>query len=467
MNSKTKIFTVFVSSGYLGPGGFPESFITNQQVVKKLEEKFDDVDFVVKDLSQGNITADTVLAELSEIEEEPDGVLIFGTQRKEHYPLALTGLPTIVVYNLFEFMHLPYQLYKEKGKILTACLDRRNSVKSEVSESMFRDLIGKIELIKVLKKMKSLKIISISPHEFMCIVDYKHLPAGYNQSLINAMKSSLGIELIRVAPEEFYDRVKDTDEKEAEKIAKMWLEEAKTMEDTTEQEVIKSAKMYLAFKALAEKYNASAVTSHMRFLKNSNKDEDRAWPSLANTEFQKHGIQGLCQDYPHLAATHAMGYYLTGRPSMLGDIMLDPFNSVSIVLHCGAPVNPHGNERIPYTIISHAESPLRGTLKPGCGASSRVELPAGEPVTVWKIHPIKKKIMLHTGTSVDGREIYKNFDDIMCRTKFVVKTEAEKVQNHFYPDIYGLHRSAIYGDLREKIKNIGILTGFEVIEEDK
>ncbi len=139
---------------------------------------------------------------------------------------------------------------------------------------------------------------------------------------------------------------------------------------------------------------------------------------------------------------------------MPGDIMIDPFNSVSIILHCGATFNPHGNDRVPYTIMSHAQSPVRGTMKPGSGACSRVDLSTDAPVTIWKIDPIKKRIILHTGISVDGHKLYKNFDNILCRTKLIVKTEAEKVQRNFYMDEYGLHRSAIYGDLREKIRNI-------------
>lgn len=464
---KAKIYTVFISSGYGGAGGFPEKFISNQEVIKKLEKECEGIDFIVRDMSKGKLNVNSVLNELINFPEDPDGVLIFGTRNKEDYPLALTGLPTIVVYNLFEFMHLPYKLYYEKGKILTTCIDRINAVSQSTSDSMFKDLVEKVKLIEVIKKLKESIVISITPYKYMSIVDYKNLPVGYNEKLTNSLKSSLGVKLIRVKAEEFYEEIKKVDIKEAKGIAKMWMSEAKGIEDTTEEEVIKSAKMYLGFKALQEKYNASAITSHMRFLTNSGKVEDMAWPSLGNSEFQKYGIQGLCQDYPHLAVTHLLGYYLTGRPSMLGDIMIDPFNSVSIILHCGAPFNPHGNDRVPYTIMSHAQSPVRGTMKPGSGACSRVDLPPDEPVTIWKIDPIKKRIILHTGTSIDGHKLYKNFDNIMCRTKLVVKTEAEKVQRNFYMDEYGLHRSAIYGDLREKIRNIGILTGFEVIEEDK
>jgi hypothetical protein len=465
--SATKIYTVFVSRGYGGAGGFPENFVSNEDVINRLKKDCKgDVDFIVRDISDGKINVESVLRELSDMQEVPDGVLVFGTSDRKQYPLALTGLPTIVAYNLFEFMHLPYELYYEKGKVLTVCIDRINTTRPSVSISMFADLVGKIGLIQSLRKMKEATIISVSPYKNMAVVDRMNLPVGYNELLTDSLKDTLGIKLIRVKPEEFYKSVKSADMKEAKKIAKMWIAEAKKMEDTTEEEVVKSAKMYLGFKALKERYNASAITTHMRFLADSNKMEDRAWPSFANTEFQKQGVVGLCQDYPHIAATHLLGYYLTGRPSMLGDLMLDPFNSVSIILHCGAPVNPFGNDRVPYALTSHAESPVRGTMKPGSGACLQIDLPVNEIVTIWKIDPISKRIILHTGTSVDGRKIYKNFDDIMCRTKLVVRTEAKRVQRHAYPDRYGIHRSAIFSDIREKVKDVGTLLGFDVIEED-
>ncbi len=474
---RTKIYTVFATSGYSDAGAVTKDFVTNEEIINRLKKAFgEEVDFIVRKrpkeekrylVLRGEVSIAPILDELSTMKEPPDGVLIFGIAFKGDSLLALTGLPTIVVYNIFEFLHTPYELYYRQGKVLTACIDRLNITKPSVSKSMFRDLVEEIKLIQALKKMKESTIISISPNYAMSVVDYgANLPIGYNELLTNSLYDTLGVKLISVEPEEFYDAVRNSDIKKSKEIAKMWISEAKEMKDTTEEEVIKSARMYLGFKSLQERYNASAITTHMRFLTDSGKIEDAAWPSFANAEFQKQGIQGLCQDYPHLATTHLLGYYLTGRPSMLGDIMIDPYNSVSIILHCGAPVNPYGNDRVPYTLLSHAESSVRGTGKPGSGACLQVDLPINKPVTIWKIDPINKRIILHTGMSIDGRKIYRNFDRIMCRTKLIVKTETKKVQRHIRMEKYGNHRSAIFGDLREQIKNVGNLIGFEVIEED-
>ena len=66
------------------------------------------------------------------------------------------------------------------------------------------------------------------------------------------------------------------------------------------------------------------------------------------------------------------------------------------------------------------------------------------------------------------RRRYKDVDGIMCRTKLVVKVDnAKKIQTHFSPDEYGIHRAGTLGDLRERIEDFATLIGYKVMEEDK
>ncbi len=478
----TKIYTVFVNKGCSCPaGGTPEGLITNEEVLHKLQSECKGIDFIVKDTA-------AVLRELERSREGVDGVLIFGALGNRDYRIAFTGLPTICVYNLFEWMNVPYKLYStgkensikvggpeyEGGKILTAQLDRRNVCSPSSHSAMFKDLVEKIKLIQAIKKLKDSKILVVTPGKYLAQVDYqgdrhKHFPENYNQTYTRALKESIGVELVRVEPKEFYEAVKKVDEGQAEEIAQMWIDEAQGLKDTTESEVIKTAKSYLAFEALRKKYNCNAVSTHMRSLTGSGKVEDIFWPGLGLMEFQKRGIQAICQEYENIMVAHLMGYYLTGRPSMLGDFMIDTGNSVSIVMHCGAPLNPYGDDRkLPYILRSHAESPVKGTLKPGSRTGATVRFPVNEPVTIWKVYVLHKKISIHTGKTVDGRSLYKDFDNIMCTSKLIVKVDdAKNIQKHFSPDKYGIHRAATFGDLRERIKDFATLIGFEVMEEDK
>jgi len=488
VGENTKIYTVFVNQGCSCPaGGTPEGLITNAEVLHKLQNECSGIDFIARDLTKQSMTVASVLSELEASKDDLDGVLIIGVSRE--YKLAFTGLPTIVVYNLFEWMNIPYKLYQtgkeqdsilvggpeyEKGKILTAQLDRRNVCSPSSHSAMFRDLVQKTKLIQAIKKLKETRILVVTPHEYLAQVDYqgdrhKHFPKNYNETYTRALKESLGIELVRIEPKEFYEAVKKVGEGQAEEIAQMWIDEAQGMKDTTQSEVVKTAKSYLAFEALRRRYNCNAVSTQMRSLNSSGRVEDAFWPGLGLMEFQKRGIQAICQEYENIMVTHLLGYYLTGRPSMLGDLMIDTFNNITLLTHCGAPLNPYGDDRrIPYIIWSHAQSPVRGTLKPGSSTGAQVNYPAGEPVTIWKVYALCKKVGVYTGTTADGHSFYKDFDGIMCRTKLVVKVDdARRIQKHFSPDEYGIHRAGTLGDLRQRIKDVATLIGFEVMEEDK
>jgi hypothetical protein len=37
---------------------------------------------------------------------------------------------------------------------------------------------------------------------------------------------------------------------------------------------------------------------------------------------------------------------------------------------------------------------------------------------------------------------------------------------YIYPDVYGVHRVATFGNFRERLKDFAAFAGFEVIEED-
>lgn len=486
----TRIYTIFVNQGCSCPaGGAPDGLITNDEVLRRLRSECTAVRFIERDATKPGVDIPTMLDELETSKGAFDGMLIFGALGNREYELAFTGLPTICVYNLFEWMNIPYKLYctgeeksikvggsqyKGDARIVTAQLDRRNVCSPSVSEAMFTDLVAKIRIIRAIERLKESRILVITPLKYLNQVDYqgdanRHFPTDYNQTYTRALKESLGVELVRIAPQEFYEALEKVELGEAEEIAKRWIDEAQGMKDTTESEVVKTAKSYLAFETLRHRYNCNAVSTQMRSLTGSGKVEDMFWPGLGLMEFQRRGIQAICQEYENIMVAHLLGYYLTGRPSMLGDLMIDTFNNITLLTHCGAPVNPYGDDRrIPYIIWSHAQSPVRGTLRPGSGTGAQVNYPAGEPVTVWKVYVLHKKIGLYTGRTVDGHSLYKDFDHIMCRTKLVVKVDdATRIQRYFSPDEYGIHRAATLGDLRPLIKDLGTLIGFDVMEEDR
>ena len=417
--------------------------------------------------------------DVEHIKRDFDGVLIFGGPRE--YAIALTGLPTIAVYNFPEFLHIPHELFLSKGGVLSACLDRANTCSPSISSEMLEDLVGKIKLIQVLKRMRESKILVLANSPYINVLhgDLQNVyegdirqkpPEEYNRIFLNAVEESLGTRVTKIGIDEVAsdEDVQNIVEGKAEEIARMWIAEAKGMKDTIESEVVKSARMYLTMRILMEKYNATTIATHIRSLIKNPKPEDMIWPSLGDSELQKRGIVACCQAHINVVLTHMLAQYAFGRPSMMGDFTIEPFNGVGIVMHCGAPWNPRGgDDRVPYIIRDHAERIVKGHSKPGVGACSEVLYPSGEPVTIWRINVLDRTIYLHTGTTVDGSSLYRDFDYLMCRTKLVAKMDAEKVQRHVYQDKRGVHRTATLGDHRRRIKDLGTLMGFKVVEEDR
>jgi len=489
-NKKTTIFTLFTSGGCgcTGSGGPPVTFTTNEQVVEALEKACDGVDFAVWEGERSG-----AYDEVRGNQGRYDGALIFGNIDRD-YRLAFTGLPTIVVYNLFEFMNLPYYLFAtgkfhedailtggtdyEDVKILTAQLDRRNLCDRHLSEKMFNDLVYKIKLIQVIKELGKTRILMLTPgiNDNIAQVNYRgdfnqSFPKDHNERYTRNLKELFGVEIVRVDAEEFYELYRKLDIGKAEQIAEEWINGARRVE-ASRPEIIKAARAYLAIEALREKYNCNAVSTHLRSVTGSRELKDRFNPGIGlELGFKTRGIQAVCQNYPDILLSQVLAYLLTSRPSMLGDVIFDIDNSVEIVLHCGIPINPYGDERrIPYTIRTHAESPVRDIPEEaGSSTGLTAEWPLGEPVTFWEIHSLHKQIRVHTGEVVDGHAIYtgEDLDNVMCTAKIIAALDAERIRSRHLPYLYGIHTNVTLGDLRGQIKDIGVLLGFDVVESDR
>ena len=109
----TRLFTIFTSGGCgcTGSGGPSETFTTHEQVLDGLRESCEGIDFAVFD---GSIT--DAYNEVESNKESYDGVLIIGRVDRD-YRLAFTGLPTIVVYNLWEFQSGHHYHIFNTGKV--------------------------------------------------------------------------------------------------------------------------------------------------------------------------------------------------------------------------------------------------------------------------------------------------------------------------------------------------------------
>jgi len=401
-----KIYTVFLRTAPSRDDTDLEP-ITNEAIVRRLQEECDGVDFVVRDLTRG-ATMQSVLNEIKDLKKlHYDGVIICGWPRD--YELLRSGLPTINVMVVNDFMNIPYPLYK-KNRVTGAFLDPwRFCADPDVSEQMFQDLVAKAKLIKALKRMKHERILTVtnSPYVNVTYGDVrKSMPPDYNEKILGVIEETFGVKVTKigtkeVAEDEDVQNLWRNESLEANAIAQQWIRNAKKMMNTIESEVIRSAKVYLAMKILMEKYGAAAMAFHIRSLIENPRREDYVTPALATSEFQLHNVVAKCQSHLNIVLSEMLLQYAYGRPSMLGDYSVDTYNNTSIVQHCEGPWNAWGDERrVPYILVDHRERPVRGRSVTGGSAASWILYPGDEPVTMWQIDVLSKEVLVHTGTTV-------------------------------------------------------------------
>ncbi len=392
--------------------------VSNDEIIRRLKSACSGVEFTIRDLSRGD-RLESVMSELKELKRKQyDGVIVYGWPRDND--LLRTGLPTINVAVVNDFMNIPIPLYKG-NRVIGAMLDPwQFCADTTVSERMFRDLVDKIKLIRALKRMRSEHILTVtdSPHVNVVYGDVlKNPPPDYNERIVGAIASVFGTRVSKIGTQEVVDDkvIEDLwygESREANEIARRWIRNATRMENTLESEVVRAAKLYLAMKWLMERYEATSMAYHIRTMIRNPRPQDYVAPALAVSEFQLHNTVAKCQSHLNILLSEMLLQYAYERPSMLGDYSVDTYNTTSVVQHCEGPWNPWGGaRRVPYILTDHRERPVRARAMPGVGAASCILYPPGEPVTMWQIDVLSKEVLVHTGHTLPmfkGRVTYKD-----------------------------------------------------------
>ncbi len=413
----TKIFTVFF--------GFAPSRddtdlepVPNEEIIRRLQKACDGVEFVVRDLTQG-VRLDSVMNELKDLQRQQcDGVIVCGCPRE--YDLIRTGLPTINVSVLNDFMNVPFPLFP-KHRVVHAMLDPwQFSADPKVTERMFTDLADKIKLIRAIKRMKREHILTVTDSKLVNVIYgdlLKNPPPDYNEQILGAIDATFGTRVTKIGTQEVVEdsdiaQLWSSESQEANEIAQRWIRAAKKMINTLESEVVRSAKVYLAMKMLMRRHGATATAFHIRTLKPQPRPEEYVCPALATSEFQLENTVAKCQSHLNILLSEMLLQYAYRRPSMLGDFSVDTYNNTSMVQHCEGPWNPWGDERrVPYILTDHRERRVRARTQPGVGAASCILYPADEAVTMWQIDVLSKEVLVHTGRTVpmfDGPVKYRD-----------------------------------------------------------
>jgi hypothetical protein len=469
---QTKIHVVFLSPGH--PVGFeayrryhPDiKIMENQDVLDTIKGQCAGIAFSGKAVP---VKTQDAVQDIAAGKKDLDGLLVFGAPPDE---LIGLGLPMVAVARpLEQCPTLPFHAYKQ-SKVATSTLPVHCDKDPKVYASRIADIVGKINLIDSISRMKGQRILVITdlpplgyfePIELQIDTTRKE----YETTYVDNLKAVLGIQLVTIPQEELFEKIRNADVQQSEKVARKWIKEAVAVRGTNEAEVVKSAKLYLSMKELMATHDCQAITTEgfgwppFGFQKAVEKD----LPSqgMPTSQLLTDGIPAASETLLDCLITQQFALYITGSAGLLGDYNIDPLNNTAIVCHCEGSIKPYADDRrSPYIIRN-----LPFVEENKGGVCAEIQYPIGEPITVAKLSVYKKKMSLFTGETVSGEELFPYWADILGRNKVAVRTDAKALLENVDWTVFGHHRTAFYGDHRQEFKDLAKLIGFEVIEKDR
>lgn len=469
-DNKTHIFTIYLH-------GFNAVI---DSIIGKLNSHLPDIEFIGHCLLKGILDEkgkSKIFKEIENQRENIDGILVFGGILDHR--ITSFDLPVIMVRGLWvpgDWQKGTLNYYGNE-KIITASLSAVD-ISQEDSEIRYQDLISKLKLIRTIKKLKKSKLLLVQEKKVLGQYDifgmdyHVPLPTDYvSQYSENLKELQLNIEHMDLNT--LLSQIPNIDINEARKIREKWISDAVNLnQETNEEQVMQAAKLYIAMKNLIVKYKASGIA--IRSLVPWSDGTLPVTPCLPNTELNRQLKVGVCEGLVNSAVTELLGLYLFRRPSFIGDVIgIDTLHNVVTFAHCQCPVNPHGDDLMPYEIRSHAlqrKNKMLPDYFPEIGkslsAAVRVELPLNEMVTIVKLSIYHKKIALSSGETVQGERYYREYNDRLCRTKAAVRLNTMAFEMNYDTVTFGVHRNIIFGDYRKEFKQLATLMGYQVIEED-
>lgn len=470
MEKNVRIYTVFSMEGTQPSSQTyslyhpEEKVLTNREIMKIIKEKCDGIEFIGKTEPED---IEYTIGIIKGLKNTLDGLLYFGPVPDE---LLQLDIPTIAIHPLWGRWQYPFHSYKNY-RVLTDCFPIIPDSSEETFNSRIDKIVKRIKIIQSISKMKGLKILIITDKPILG--EYEPTPfqfedegrEKYEEKYIKNL-SELGAGIIVRPQKEMVERMKKADPKKAKEIGEKWIEEAAGIKGTNKEEIEKSAKLYLAMKEMLELYNADAITTEGYGVFISYPEGPIPSQGMPSSQFCTDGIVATSETLVDSLITQQIGLWITGSTGFNGDYVIDEETDIIYIGHCECPFNPYGDERkAPYIIRNLPQYPVDQQEKGG--ACAQVLLPIGEKVTIAKFSIHDKKLSIFTGETVDGEKLFPGFNDILCRTKLAIRTDAKKLLERVDWKTFGVHRVAFFGNWKEEFKDAAKLMGFEVIEKDK
>ena len=471
MNETVRLYTVFTSSGLFGSTETysfhhpDQKVLSNEQLLGEIRRRCEGVEFLGSTEVEKR---EYIVADLKTRQRSLDGVLYFGAPPPQ---LTELDIPVIAIHPLWSQWQYPFDAYRGK-RVLTATLPVIPDTSAEAFSGRLDAITEKIRILRTVARLKELKILCVTDVPTLGL--YEPTPAQmaqegrdlYEQKYL-ANLSALGAEIIVRPQHEMFSKMQAVSSTKAGEIAKRWISEAEGVKGINETEITKSAALYLTMKSMMEEYGANAVTTEGYGVFMQYPGGPIPSQGLPSSQFCTEGVVATSETLVDSLVTQQLGFWLTGNAGFNGDYIVDRENGKAYVGHCECPFNPYGDDRrVPYVIRNLPQWPI--DQQEVGGACVHVKLPDdGDFVTVSKLSVHDRKLSLFSGRTVPGESLFPAWDDILCRTKLAIDTNAEALLKNLDWATFGNHRVAFYGDHRKEFKDLATLLGYEAVEKDQ
>ena len=310
-----------------------------------------------------------------------------------------------------------------------------------------------ISLLLVRKSIRKTKILRVTDEKF---------DNDYNFRNLDKLKMKLGIDykdipIAELAKEMDKINQSKTEQKKVKEITDKLIKHAQKVHMKREY-IISSVNFYLAVKNLIEKYECNAFTIDCFEICPDKRVafQRKAVPCLTHTLLKDDGLPSACEGDINALLTMMLLMYLSKKSAYMGNpFMINIKRNIMGILHNVPGMKMKGLDEpdLPYDI--------RNFTVGGWGATIRYDfsLDKGKAVTIATFNSTFTELLVVRG-EIEGCS---GFDKVGCILMAHVKVP--DVVNLFHKaHDFNHHHAMVYGDYTQKLRELGEMMGFEVVE---
>lgn len=311
-----------------------------------------------------------------------------------------------------------------------------------------------ITCLKVRKAIQQTKLLMVSDRpEFS--------PYGvYSACKLDDMKNNLGIDYKVVSYKEFFS--------EMERIGKSKAEQEKIEEIT--DNLIKNAQkvhmprnnimndvtFYLTSRSVMKKYECNAFSIRCFELCGSKRSaKGKFTPCLTHSLLKDRGYPSACEGDVNALLAMMVEMYISKKTAYMGNPVFDKDKNTVRIHHDvpGLHMKGYGKSELPYEILNFTNGGWGSTLR------YNFSLDNGQKVTLARFDPTATKLLMSTGTILEGFGVNK----IGCSLGLEIKIP--NAIEFFHQQVHtGHHLAMVYGNITQELKELAEMMDFQVLD---